>query len=686
MRKTNVLPTKALLWFFAALLLVDPASRAYGQESQDGDTGSLFEVPLENLINVQVISPSRVKQQLFDSPNAIWVVTREDIRRSGVRSIPEALRLAPGVYVAQISGNRWTVTIGGFSRGEFSNTLLVLIDGVTVYSTLYGYVDWDLLPVSLGEVDRIEIIRGPGGVLYGANAVNGVINIITTRPGTGERSCVRTETGTQGVIATQAGGVMVSDDGKFLASYAAGYNEDNGLGIDNGDSVYDYQRLYKISLRTQTELSEQTELSVDGRYLGGEYANPAQGTGIPEQTRKPESSIVRARLDHYFSGGSQLYLQGFYSRQLLFERDGDEYATHQDGRTQDLEFQHMIPFELLGAHQLIYGGGYRWVELRHEILKDNSYFYTVANGFIHDEWRFLPEWRLNAGVKWEHVSSIDPTWQWRLALLYYLAPGHVLRVSAANSYRSPTVLENYQEIVVGLPAGMGFLIPFWPPGEPYEIFRLEGNDSLKPEQLRAYEIEYRGLWFNRVYCDLSYAFHQYDNLIAQYESDPGFYINLPPPMGPFGVRYDFVNEGKATSHTVEAGLDARLSRELQAKLNYGYVDIIMDSKYDDLEDLEKNQSRHFGHAGLFYADDAGFAADLNAYFLGAIPAYNNQEGRDEYWRLDLRVAKTFKGRDGDLEIGAVGQNLGQEWHQETGSTNAPPIRRAYYGYVEYRMK
>jgi iron complex outermembrane receptor protein len=687
MRKAILAATRARPWLFAAFLLLGPGlTPAQGRETEDGDTGSLFEVPLEKLINVQVISPSRVKQQMFDSPNAIWVVTRGDIARSGVRSIPEALRLAPGVYVAQLSGNRWTVTIGGFARGEFSNTLLVLIDGVTVYSTIYGYVDWDLLPVTLGEVERIEVIRGPGGALYGANAVNGVINIITTRAGSGARSYARSEAGTQGVIATCAGGATSSADGKLQGSYAVSYDEDNGLGMRRGEDIHDYQRRYTIALKTRMLLTESTELTVDGRYLSGGYGNPAQGTGIAEATRRPEVSIVRARVDRYFQGGSQFYLQGFYRRQLIFDQNGDVYDTHADERMQDLEFQYTVPFELAGEHRLSWGGGYRWVQVRQRILKDDNYYYTVANAFVHDEWRFLPAWRLNLGAKYEQVSLIDPTWQGRAALLYYLTPRQVFRVSAANSYRSPTLLEYYQDIVVGLPPPLGFLTPLWPPGEREEIFRLAGNNHLEPEKSWSYEAEYRGLWLNRVYLDLSYAYRTYDNLIAQYESDPGFFIDLPPPMGPFGVEYNFKNGGSARSQTVEAGLDARITRALRAELDYGFVDIAVDSGYDDLTGFEYNQSMHFGHFGVIYSDSAGFMADAHAYFLGAIPEHDAQEGRGDYWRLDLRLAKTFHGRDGDLEIGAVGQNLGQEWHAEGTTGSYARIRRAYYGYLEYRIK
>ena len=138
----------------------------------------LTELSLEELMNVEVITVSRRDQGLFETPAAIHVITREDIRRSGVRSIPEALRSVPGLFVGRVDANKWAISARGFA-GLFSNKLLVLIDSRSVYSPLFSGVFWEAQDVVLEDVDRIEVIRGSGGALWGANAVNGIINIIT---------------------------------------------------------------------------------------------------------------------------------------------------------------------------------------------------------------------------------------------------------------------------------------------------------------------------------------------------------------------------------------------------------------------------------------------------------------------------------------------------------------------------
>lgn len=140
----------------------------------------LAELTLEQLMNIEITSVSKKEESLWGAAAAAYVITAEDIRRSGVRSIPEALRMAPGVEVAQIDANKWAISIRGFN-GRFANKLLVLIDGRSVYTPLFAGVFWDVQDTLLEDIDRIEVIRGPGGTLWGANAVNGVVNIITKR-------------------------------------------------------------------------------------------------------------------------------------------------------------------------------------------------------------------------------------------------------------------------------------------------------------------------------------------------------------------------------------------------------------------------------------------------------------------------------------------------------------------------
>ena len=186
-RKSARRARRGIVCWLLALLLPAPCLTQHSQPD-------LGEMGIEQLMQVKVISAGKKEQALVDTATAVYVITQEEIRRSGVTSVPEALRLAPGVQVARISANSWAITIRGFNY-RYADKLLVLIDGRTVYSPIFGGVFWEIPDLLLEEIERIEVIRGPGGTMWGANAMNGVINIITKRARE-----------TQGGLVTAAGG------------------------------------------------------------------------------------------------------------------------------------------------------------------------------------------------------------------------------------------------------------------------------------------------------------------------------------------------------------------------------------------------------------------------------------------------------------------------------------------------
>ncbi len=699
---------------FMVLILLTMSAPAIGQEP-DEDFGDFSELALEDLLNMTVISASKIEQLWTEAPNAIWIITAEDIRRSGARTIPDALRLAPGVYVAQLTGNRWVVTIGGFALNDYANKILVLIDGVSVYSPLTGGVDWNLLPVNIQEIERIEVIRGPGGVTFGANAVNGVVNIITRSPESDAKNFIKMDAGTQGVYSTDAGASFATKDGKVLGRIAAGYDESGGLGNKQGDEYSDTSSQFFGSGRLTFLVSESIRLNLDARHRGGHYEQAALQTNADDSMRELNASILRMRIDQEFNSGGNWYFQAFYNRNLIREQNEDDgdWEAHIDTIVGDVEFQNMIPFEALGGHRLTWGGGYRWVETDFIWLEGRKKDYTVANIFLHDEWSPHETVRFNAGIKYEDISLIDPTWQWRVALLFLPVPEHSFRVAVSDSYRSPTVSEQYMRIVVPLPDGLGFLAPFWPPGEDLNIVTVDGEENLEPEHVTSYEFGYRGIFFERVNVDLSYAYKEYENLISLSKYDDGFFVTVPPPppmppIGPFGIGMTYTDDGRAISHTVEAGIDARITNQVRALVNYGYVDLEVSGDNVN-EAFEETSPRHFGRAGVSYTHPQGFMADLGARYVDEVKIYNNQnpddfdpETIDDYWAMDFRIAQRFDMKNGELEVGAVGKNIlpcnnwnkDDEWHDEyhdmnsIGNPDFSPmeVRTSYYGYVEYRFQ
>lgn len=203
--------TRRCLSIAASIALTVVATQSAGAAAADADAPA--DISLEELLRADVHTASRKAQRLQDVAAAVFVITREDIERSGVTSIPESLRLAPGVEVARIANNRWAVSARGFN-GRFANKLLVLMDGRSIYSPLFSGVLWEMEDTLLEDVDRIEVIRGPGAALWGANAVNGVINIIT-----------RKARDTRGALAVAGAG---SDERGFVALR-------HGLAVGDGD-------------------------------------------------------------------------------------------------------------------------------------------------------------------------------------------------------------------------------------------------------------------------------------------------------------------------------------------------------------------------------------------------------------------------------------------------------------------
>ena len=613
---------------------------------------SLFELTLEELLDVVVSSPRKTEQGILDSPVAITVITAEQIRLSGTRSLPEALSLAPGVYVMRSDGNSWNVTIGGFGLPPFSsNKLLVLVDGVTVYSTLSGNVEWDFLPVSLQEVARIEVIRGPGGVLYGANAVNGVISIVTGRG----NSVLRQEVGSQKLLLTSASTVLEAPSGRFGGLLSVGHEEDYGLGGGDGNQIRDSQRLNTAAAKTETRVGPDLRLSVDGRYKGGEYRTEST-PGIDR--RKIGVGILRARLDASPESANSWWVQVFGRRQTLYDEEGTLGETvwdeREDGQVLDLEFQGSLPTGGGPEPTLTFGGGYRLIDDAHEILLEGGQSHTVKNLYLHQTWRPGRRWKLEAGIKWEDTELVAATFPWSVSLLRSLGEGRSFRLAVSTAYRSPTLLESFQEIVFYPGAG---------------IF---GNPDLKPEEVLTWEAGYRGALGSRLYLDLAVARKFYEDIIAQYEV---------PPEG--SLLYRFKNDGSADALTADMGLDAVLSSVLRGRIVYGFVDVAFEGPDASKIYQEGSQVRGFGRLDLTWVPGSRFRANLAGNYRSGVAGTTVKER----WMVDLNLARTMDMGQDSIEIGVTGTNIFRSEVPESAGTSSGSrvVPRVVSIYCDYRF-
>jgi len=301
-----------------SILLLLLGSTAVGL-AEEG-TVDLTELSLEELMNIEVTTVSKKEQTLFESPAAVYVISPEDLRRSGARNIPDALRTVPGMQVAQINANKWSVTARGFAN-LFSNKLLVLIDGRSVYSPLFSGVFWETQDVVLEDVKRIEVVRGPGGTLWGANAVNGIVNIITQKARDTQGGLVQVGSGTEerGFGTVRYGGRL--GEQAYFRVYGKYFTRD-AFADSAGQQGADDWRVLRTGGRIDWAFSAKNMLTLQGDAYDGEIGQPLSITTSlsPPYVKTILSDIrvsggsVLGRWERNISDRSDLALQLYYDR------------------------------------------------------------------------------------------------------------------------------------------------------------------------------------------------------------------------------------------------------------------------------------------------------------------------------------------------------------------------------------
>jgi iron complex outermembrane receptor protein len=449
----------------------------HAQENHD-----LASLSVDDLMNVEVTSVSRKAQKLSDTPAAVFVITQDDIRRSGATSIPEVLRIVPGLEVARLTGNAWAVSARG-SNGQYANKLLVMIDGRSLYTPLFGGVFWDVQDTLLEDIDRIEVIRGPGGTLWGANAVNGIINIIT-------KHAIET----QGTLVTAGGGAAEGPLGAARFGGSLGNNR--------------YYRAYAKSfgrpdsssgsLPTHDALSmDQAGFRADWTSRGGDtftaqgdrYRGAAGGTGATVDPANPFDSHVsltrlsgqnlQFRWQSVQSSRSDTSLQAYVDD--TSRSDSNMVITR---RTVDVDFdQHL---KLGSRNDAVWGLGYRRsndnaVGAGFTLIRGSN-ISGIATAFVQDEIAVVQRLRLTLGTKIQFDSVSHLQLQPTLRLLFKLSPRQTMWAAATSAVRTPAETELYGRINVGaFPDGAGGTA----------LVVVHGNPTLKPERVEAYEVGYR---------------------------------------------------------------------------------------------------------------------------------------------------------------------------------------------------
>jgi iron complex outermembrane receptor protein len=493
--KARPMPVRFVL---RLLLLCTAMLFQFGACAAERVLSELADLSLEELGNIEITSVSKRAERLSDAAASVFVITTEDIRRSGATSLPEALRIAPNLQVAQVSASGYAITARGFNNSS-ANKLLVLIDGRPVYTPLFSGVFWDVQDVMLEDVERIEVISGPGGTLWGANAVNGVINVISRSAKNTQGTLVAAGVGNREADAAVRHGGTIGADGNYRV-YGKYFDRDH-TSTANGNAKSDAWHKGQVGFRADWDRPGD-QFMVQGNAYHGREGQPLPGSisisgvNLPLDTISLSGVNLVTRWQHLLEGGSNVTLQGYFDRT---ERTvPPTFAETLD--IVDLQFQHSL--QPIGIHAAAWGAEYRYGMDR---VTNSSFFAFLpanvnqkwASIFAQDEMTLRKDLRLIVGARLEHNDYTGNEFLPNARLAWKFAPDHLLWTAASRTVRAPSRLDR------------DAFVPGNPP------FLLNGGSNVRSEVAKVYELGYRG----QVTSKFSYsvtAFHaDYDHLRTQ---------------------------------------------------------------------------------------------------------------------------------------------------------------------------
>ncbi|MFI3118573.1 MAG: TonB-dependent receptor [Methylococcaceae bacterium] len=620
------------------------------------------DLSLEELMDVKIYSAAKKEQAMADTPAAAFVISQEDIRRSGATSVPDVLRMAPGVQVAQINANAWAISIRGFND-QFSNKLLVLIDGRTVYSPLFSGTYWNAQDVVLEDIDRIEVIRGPGGTLWGANAVNGVINIRTKHSKNSQGGLVSAQGGNYQNGGSVRYGGELGKDGTYRV-YAKGKQNSDYLNGKGGDA-HDQWNAGQGGFRADYALTGKDGLAFSGDIMEMQGDETIMGRPGIDSSTSQRTANVTAKLTHKTEDG-EWYLQSYY---LTDERRN--YPINYLIDTFDMEFQHNLQAGKRNA--VTWGLDYRLVsdnltDFNGVSFNPTSRATQLFSALLQDQFSITDALRLTVGSKIEHNDYSGFEYQPNARLLWKLNENHSTWTSVSRAVRTPA--RSFQNVKIDL-----YRIPAIPPFLPNATeVSIVGDAGFKSEQVTAIEWGYRGQMSQNLSLDVATFYNIYDDLL---------YLNPKVVQSPGLTQQLSVManglEGESYGAELYVNWKATDSWRLQPGYTWLAIDARNKSNSTDTATVLKNegsspQNQYSIRSQLSLPHHIEF--DTTVYYVDnlrdAIVKVPN------YTRLDLRLGwRPLKA----LELSLAGQNLLDDRHPEFVASGlvASEIPRSIYG-------
>jgi iron complex outermembrane recepter protein len=655
-----------------AIHLICCAASAGNSQQQ----GSLKDLSLEQLGNVEITSVNKEPEQVWKTAAAVFIITHDDIIRSGATSIPEALRLAPGVEVARIESNKWAIGIRGFGS-RLARSVLVLIDGRTVYTPLFAGTYWEVQNVVMEDIDRIEIIRGPGATIWGPNAINGVINIIT-----------KGAASTQGWYIDGGGGNVERGFGDARyggtvgkASYRAyvmGFNRGPEFHPDGED--FDTWTAGQTGFRLDWAKNERDQITFQGdlydqaageRVTATTYNPPA--SNIVDGLARLSGGNIMARWTRSMGQDRDFQLQAYYDRTNRHEPNFGDLRN-----TFDVDTLFRMP--LGGGNRISFGGGIR-IDGANELEVVSGLTFDPAKhtdnlitGFVQDELNITPNLELTTGTKILHTNYIGVDVQPTVRLLWTPSQHQSYWAAFTRAVRTPADVERNFFLSGFIATAPG------PPPIPF-FARFNANRNFRSESLQGYEAGVRHLFGKNVYVDLAAFFNQYGNLFSEEITGAPFIETSPAPTHIL-LPARFGNGLKATTSGGEIAPEWRPTNFWRLRGSYSFLAMHIQKPPGSLDlgsgpATQGSSPQHQVELQTSFDIRKFLSLDVLYRYVSALPG----QSVSAYHTADARFAWHIQS----VTLSVVGQNLLQPHHFAFGADPGfVGIKRGVYGKIEWR--
>lgn len=618
--------TVASMMLLSACAFAQTATTAADTKPQK-KAEDLTDLNLDDLANMKVTTASKKAESLFGVAASLSVVTADDIKRKGAVNIPEALRGLPGVNVAQMNSSVYAVSVRGFN-GQYSDKLLVLIDGRSIYNSLYGGVYWEDYNISMEEIERIEVIRGPGGTLWGANAVNGIINIIT-------KSAKDTQ---GGLVALEAGSQMDLLNGtvRYGSKFDGGFLRVTGYGVKKGQSLNADGTKYsdnwdgnRISFRYDGG-TDSKKLFVSGDYHKLDFSKIGTSGDYASY-----GGNIMAKLDLSHKDGSSDSIQVFYDNINRSLGGGIPVRSS----TLDLDYQHSLA--TTGAHSIVLGAGARYIADDYsgggDLLTQPKRTFGVFSAFAQDEIKLNKKSKVSIGTKMLHNEYTGFEFQPSIRYSNEMDGSHTFWASVSRAVRTPSQTQHDLDVTV--------------PGSPAYIHAI-GNNDYESVSLIAKEFGYRVKINPKMTVDTSFFHNSYDKIDGTVIGTP--FID-PNPTPHAVVPAQLTNVGKATTYGLEVSSKIQATDKLRLDLGYSFIDGDLPSTASQL-----NTGKHQASLLSTYTFNSKLSFDQSVNYVSK--SIDTPEDATTLFGLQLR----YKASDRfDLSFG--GRNLGASNVQQLAS-------------------